>query len=67
MLRIVAVSLLLIAILPFNASAYIDPGTGSMVLQVVAAAFLGAAFTIKSYWRTIKAYVANMFKRTDAQ
>lgn len=62
MLKFLIASLLLI---PLNASAYIDPGTGSMVLQVVAAAFLGAAFTIKSYWRTIKAYVTSMFKRGE--
>jgi hypothetical protein len=40
--------------LPGDCGGYLDPGSGSYILQVAMAGFLGAAFTIKSYWLTIK-------------
>lgn len=39
--------------------AYIDPGTGSFILQILAAAFFGCLFTIKTFWQKIK----NLFSR----
>jgi hypothetical protein len=51
---IVAVSI------PQVAYAYIDPGTGSYVMQVLLAAVLGASFVVKSYWNKIKTF----FKRS---
>ncbi len=37
-----------------SAYAYIDPGTGSMILQAVLAAIVGSAVAIKIFWRKIK-------------
>ena len=37
-----------------NAYAYIDFGTGSYVLQIVAASAIGFVFVIKSYFSRIK-------------
>ncbi len=34
--------------------AYLDPGSGSILLQMVIAAALGAAFAVKVYWKKIK-------------
>lgn len=42
-----------------NAYAYLDPGTGSYIFQLLIAFLCGAAFTIKIYWGKIKL----MFKR----
>ncbi len=36
---------------------YIDPGTGSYVVQIVIAAAAGAAFGIKLFWKRIKAFL----------
>lgn len=36
--------------------AYLDPGTGSYIFQLILAAFVGAAFTIKIYWAKIKTF-----------
>ena len=36
------------------AQAYIDPGAGSMFLQLVVAAIAGGLWTIKAYWRRLK-------------
>jgi hypothetical protein len=37
---------------------YLDPGTGSIIIQVVIAGLFGALFVIKLFWGTIK----NLFK-----
>lgn len=39
------------------AHAYLDPGTGSMILQGAIAALAAAAFTIKTYWYRIRAFL----------
>lgn len=39
------------------ASAYIDPGTGSMLVQAVVAAVAGAALAAKAYWQRIRAFL----------
>ena len=39
-----------------QASAYLDPGTGSFVFQALIAMGLGAAFTMKMYWRRVKQF-----------
>jgi len=36
-------------------SLYLDPGSGSFLIQLLLAALLGGAFAIKIYWRKIKA------------
>ncbi len=41
---------------PPKADAYLDPGTGSYVLQILAAFFLGGIFVIKTFWQQIKAF-----------
>lgn len=41
--------------------AYLDPGTGSVVLQMVVGGVLGAALTIKLFWRRIVGF----FKRSE--
>jgi hypothetical protein len=33
---------------------YLDPGSGSFILQVLIAAHLGGGFAIKAYWKNIK-------------
>jgi len=37
-----------------NSYAYIDPGSGSMIVQVIIAAILGTITAIKIYWHKIK-------------
>ena len=46
-----------------EAYGYIDPGTGSYVLQMTIAALLGASFAIKIYWRKIKAFFVDHFSK----
>ena len=37
-----------------NAFAYIDPGSGSMILQLLIGAFVGAGIAVKVYWQKIR-------------
>ncbi len=48
-----ALSLVLI---PQPAYAYIDPGTGSNILQVLLAFIIAIPFVLKTYWKRIKLY-----------
>ena len=50
-----------------DAHAYLDPGTGSYVLQLVLAALLGAAFAVKVFWLRIKTFVANLISKKPRQ
>jgi hypothetical protein len=47
-------ALLLLFVLPRSAWAYIDPGTGSLIWQLLLASALTAAFLAKRYWRKIR-------------
>lgn len=35
---------------------YIDPGSGSYLIQIIVAAVLGAGFFIKNFWLRIKTF-----------
>ena len=48
---------------PGNAYAYIDPGIGSYIFQIIIAALLGAAYTIKLFWGNIKTFFENTFSK----
>ncbi len=41
---------------PTTAHAYIDPGTGSLIVQVIIGVTLSALFAIKIYWQKLKLF-----------
>jgi hypothetical protein len=45
-----------------NANAYLDPGTGSIILQAILAFIAGAAATASLWWENFKAFVKKIFK-----
>jgi len=45
-----------------QALAYLDPGTGSLILQGLIAAVAGSLFTIKLYWRNIRHFISRLFR-----
>ncbi len=47
-----------VLLVPAAAAAYVDPGTGSVFFQAAIASLLAALFTLKMYWRRIKAWFA---------
>ena len=49
-----------------DAQAYFDPGTGSMVLQLMMASVLGFLFTLKTYWGKLKGFVKNLVGKNSS-
>ena len=47
-------TLTILILITRNTYAYIDPGSGSMILQVIIAAVLGTITVIKIYWNKVK-------------
>ncbi len=43
----------------YKLCAYLDPGTGSIIIQVLVAGLFGALFVVKLFWGKIK----NLFKK----
>ena len=43
--------------------AYLDPGSGSFLLQLLLAGILGGAFIVRSQWTRIKGFVQRLFRR----
>jgi cytochrome b len=48
------------------ANAYVDPGTGSYIFQVVIGVFLGAAVAVKVFWRRIWGFITRKSSRTTS-
>jgi hypothetical protein len=43
-------------VFPLSASAYIDLGSGSYVIQIILASLLGVFFMTRTYWKRLKIY-----------
>jgi hypothetical protein len=56
---------LYLVLFPQKAEAYLDPGTGSYVLQILMAALFGGLFIVKSGWKEIKHTVSRIFSRKE--
>jgi hypothetical protein len=46
---------------PHQAFAYIDPGSGNYMIQMIVAALAGIAYTIKHWWRSIIDFFKRLF------
>ena len=46
-----------------DAYAYIDPGSGSMVIQVIIGALVGVGITLKIYWYKFKEKILRINKK----
>jgi TRAP-type uncharacterized transport system fused permease subunit len=42
---------------------YVDPGSGSYLVQIIIAAILGAMFYFKNLWWRVKAFFARVFRK----
>lgn len=61
LMNMFAVIVLLHLILLQRAYAYIDPGTGSIIIQVLIGALVGGLFAVKKYWKRINLFLKNLF------
>jgi len=58
---------LFIFINPGHAYAYLDPGTGSMLLQMLIGGVIAAIFTIKMYWYQLKLFIKRKLGKENTQ
>lgn len=45
-----------------EAYAYLDPGTGSYMLQIIIAGIVSVLFSLKMFWRRIVDFFTDLFK-----
>ena len=48
---------------PEATDAYLDPGTGSVILQMGIAALVGGLFAVKIFWGRIRAFFRSLWPR----
>lgn len=48
-----------------SAHAYIDPGSGSFLLQMLFASLIGAGLTLKMYYKALKDKLRRFFCKTE--
>lgn len=51
---------------PPPAHAYLNPGSGSYLAQLVIASLLGGVFALKAYWKQILTFVTNLFHQRQS-
>jgi hypothetical protein len=54
--------LLVLVLMASDAAAYLDPGTGSFALQIMAASVVAVGFFVRKYWN----WIAHFFGRGNA-
>ena len=62
---VVPVLVLVLLISPImlqSAYGYLDPGTGSYIIQLLVGGLLGGLFAIGLFWRRVIAFVKRLFK-----
>lgn len=68
----IVASLVLVAVVclffPGSAYAYLDPGTGSYIFQLILAGIVGFLFILRLYWKRIKGFFTrNPSESADAE
>jgi len=59
--QVLAVAALFWLILPNEAYAYIDPGTGSYMFQMMIGFLVGGLFAAKLFWQRIRNFFSRLF------
>lgn len=49
------------------AFAYIDPGSGSYLFQLLIGAMLGAGVAIAAFWRRVRGFFSSRFSKEDGE
>ncbi len=60
---IIIVIALFYLVFPQSAYAYLDPGTGSYILQLIIAGLLGGLFALKMFWGKVVNIFGNLFSK----
>lgn len=52
-------------IIPSPTFAYLDPGNGSYLIQMLAASLFAGLYMGKKFWGDIKKFISNLFQKKD--
>lgn len=58
---LILTALALVAATP--ASAYIDPGTGSYIFQIILGSVIGMGMALKAYWARVSDFLRRIFRK----
>jgi hypothetical protein len=61
----VVVIAVVVLLAPRDAAAYLDPGTGGILLQGLLAALVAGLVYLRSSWRVVKRFFARLMGRAD--
>ncbi len=50
-----------------NAYAYIDPGSGSLIIQMLIGTLVGLGIALKVYWHRIRMKFSNFSEKSDKE
>jgi len=60
MIHIIFFLFVFLIVAPIKAQAYLDPGTGSYITQMLIGFIAGSAYLIKIYWGQLKEFIAKL-------
>ncbi len=63
--HVAILAVLFAALMPNAVHAYLDPGTGSQLFQVILAVFVGGVFSLKVFWHRIVDYFRSLGSGSD--
>ena len=61
----IVLSFILLIIFQNPAYAYLDPGTGNMILQALVGLLAAGATAVSIYWQKFKIFMNKIFKKKD--
>jgi hypothetical protein len=65
-LKIIVLLVICFVAMPTDANAYLDPGTGSMIIQMIIGAIAAGLLTLKFYWHKITTFFKDRNKPPQA-
>lgn len=66
-MKIILLSFLFLISFWVNAFAYLDPGTGSIIFQLIIAGITGSIAYIVFYYRKFKDFLKKIFKKKESK
>ena len=52
---------------PAKLYAYLDPGSGSYIMQLILAGLVAGSFAIKTFWRSVKNFFVGLFSKKKSK
>lgn len=62
---IILVCIMLYSTVLERGTAYLDPGSGSFILQLILASVMGALFMLGVYWKKVKKFIKGFISGKD--